>query len=634
MSKKNRNDNSRGAVKSKPQTGWGYWPLLLLAVLTLIAYLPGFNSAFQFDDWSTMLENPDITGFNLKAILCTIHRPLLRLTFALNCLLSPKDLAGNPLPFGFHLINFLLHLANCWLLFLLGKKLLGRFKYGEAAAFLASLCFALHPVNTETVTYITSRSSLLCAFFLLLGLYLYRLYRERGGSGYLIGALAAYPLSFLAKPIGIVLPFLIVLLEWCGQDTLPEEREGSFSWRPSLPFWIILLLGALAIGVSQKSFSGLLTDYTPRSLGVHICSELAVLAVYFRLMVLPVKLNLDYDLPMQSSLFAPLPLIGLLLLAGLIFGVSYFYRRQKVVCFALGFMLVNLLTVTVPILADLIFEHHLYLPLMGFSLLVFTVLGLGWEKYRWNTETVLALLAVLVVLLGAGTFRRNLVWVTEDSLWKDVLAKSPNKSRPHYNYGLPLAKRLHNYRVAIEEFQQAIRLYNPQGSKPGQSDRLLSEYNYNLAAAYYYLAEEAKAPAESAEDLRQSEIYTRESLRLFPDNAKAAANLGNLYMKQNNWREAIPLYLQALELSQQNNYNVWGNLGAAYYLAGDPDKSLDALQRSLEQNPDQPGVYSNLLSMCRAFGRLDKAQAVISASLPRVRNPQLRLQLQQQLQGL
>jgi len=629
MSKRNRNEKNSAA----PRAGvWDSWlPLILIAGLTFLAYFMTFNGAFQFDDWGSIIETPEITGFDLKSILLTVHRPLLRLTFALNYWLGGGNSQTLPSPFGFHLINFLLHLANAYLLFLLGRKLLARFKNGPILALFAALFFALHPVNVETVAYITSRSSLLCGFFLLLGVYFYLLYRERGNTSYLVGSLLMYPLSFLAKPIGIIFPFVILLLEMILPQKGGEESQSRPDWGKTLPFWGLLVLGAVVIWVSQGSLGGMLTDFTKRSIPTHIYSELAVLATYFRLMILPVNLNLDYDYPLYTGLMQWKPLLGLALLLATCGGMVYFYRRQKVLFFALGFMLLNLLTVTAPILADLIFEHHLYLPLMGFALLVFVSLELIREKCKWQFESLAIFAAVVLLLLGQGTFRRSLVWVSEESLWKDVLQKSPAKSRPHYNYGLPLAKRFANYPEAVKEFNKALEL-----AGPSESDQMRAEYNYNLAAAYYYMGEKAeieKNQAQAVQDWAESEKYSRECIRLFAEHPQVYGNLGNVYLKRGKWQEAIPLYLKALDLTKGQNFKVWGNLGAAYYYAGDSAKSIEALQKSLEQNPDQAAVYSNVVSICRAFARPDLAGQILQSNLPRIHDPAVRQQVENMLRN-
>jgi len=419
------------------------------------------------------------------------------------------------------------------------------------------------------VTYVVQRFASLATFFYLLSVVLYikgRLViekREDAGGGLFSGpSLLFYLLSLTSavcamktKEMAFTLPLVIALYEFTF-FTAPLKKR--------LLFLVLILLTLIIVPMSilhsDKPLPEILSDVseqtrvqTQMSRWEYLVTQMRVIVTYIRLIFLPINQNLDYDYPVYHSLFTPSVILSFVFLAAL-FGTALYliYKsRMKVggwrsedrgrslepqtlnlyrlISFGILWFFITLSVESsiIPIV-DVIFEHRLYLPLAGAFIGITTGILIA-AKTLGIERIVIPTLALVTIALSGLTYARNTVWRDDISLWQDVVEKSPNKARPHFELGLAYTSQGWMDR-AIAEFQEAVRL------KPDYA-----EAHINLGVAY---------KSQSHLDRAIAEYQT--ALRLKPDNAEAHNNLGVITL-------ALHTHLKANGIKQlQNTKQLYG----------------------------------------------------------------------------
>jgi tetratricopeptide (TPR) repeat protein len=398
-------------------------PALLLVGAVAVVYLNSFRGVFQFDDYNVIVGNRAVQSW--AAFLADLPggiRPVLKLTYTLN------RTSGLGL-FGFHLGNAALHAANAVLLLHVARGV-GGGSVSVFAATLAALLFAVHPVQTEAVTYISGRSVSLMAFFYLGSLLAWLRGRARGSRFLLhVASPALFLLAALSKETALVLPFALALLE-----AFRGRRRG---WRSALAGQAVhwALLFALALAFLAHSGYGRLLEacFDIRGMRANLYTQLHGVAYLLSRLAMPRSQNIDPDLPVLtewSSALLPEALLLLLLLSA---GV-YAFRKGSVAGFGILWFFLHLVPTNsfIPRL-DVANDRQLYLASWGLFLAVATGMDLLREVGggRW----VAAGAAVLAVTLGGFTISRNEVYRSEIALWEDTARKSPGKARVQNNLG-------------------------------------------------------------------------------------------------------------------------------------------------------------------------------------------------------
>ncbi len=388
------------------------WLSVVLVLAAGLVYANSFPGTFHFDDYPLLLDNPRIVGpsFSYSSFLDQYAgRPLTIWTFYWN-----HRLAGNN-PGGYHWFSVLLHILVVVELFFLIHQL---FKE-RLLAFGCALLFAVHPLQTQAVNYIWSRSVLLMAVFGLGALLLVRRFP--------IAALIGLQLAIWCRTEAVILCLPLILM------------NRLFRRAP-----------VVLAGVNAAAFCYSVIKYAPREmawnhpdlLGYWLFQPLVFLK-YLSLMIWPVGLNVDHDL-------GPLPVWALIGAATLVLGllVQAFRLREKYPVPAVGMLWIAVIlapSLLVPN-ADLLNESRAYLSLAGFTLLV------SWLLVRLPAVRAAAVLPVL--LLVPVTMARNEVWNDDLLLWRDSALKSPTKARPHYNLGVALLRQ-GQYPESEIEFRRA-----------------------------------------------------------------------------------------------------------------------------------------------------------------------------------
>lgn len=384
------------------------FPFWLLAAAAL-AYLSALSAGFQFDDFNVIVDNPAVHSLTAWWNGMPGIRPLLKLSYTLNWIADPD-------PAGFHAVNVLLHLVNIALIWRLTGHLPAT--CGEAGwrtRVVATLLFALHPIQTESVTYVSGRSMTLMASFGLAGLLAWLeaadKFRPRVWQGF---ALLLFAAAILTKEVAVVLPLTLLLFRRDARHVMP------------VLFALLVLATLFTLFGYQRLF-----DETPiRSLGANLWSELNALYYLLGQLFRPHALNIDPELPELTrwSLLSGVQLAGLVVAIA----VAWLNRKRRPwLMFGVFWLLILLLpTHTLIARLDLASERHFYLAALGPYWLAAGMLAR--LPGRWPWRAAVAALALIGMLF---THQRNLDYRDEISLWQQTTSQSPGNARAWNNLG-------------------------------------------------------------------------------------------------------------------------------------------------------------------------------------------------------
>ena len=456
----------------------------LICIAAAIAYAPSFAAPFQFDDEARLLHNVALQEGRLWDALLWLGNSRLvpSLTFVLNYRLGGLD------PTGYHIGNFAVHLLTTLGVFALGLTLCRAPRLRAAwpprrallVAGAAALVFACHPLQTQAVTYIIQRFASLAALFYVWAVVCFLRARlrqvgvEPGTPGPYFLATAALALgAVLSKEHTVSLPAALLLAEWVGFGRPRRWRTVAAGGLAALVFLTVPILWktliwrpptkALSAGDVPLSTRALDSIFKPRHslLGesrpgplTYLTTEATVLPRYLGLVVLPLGLNVDHDVPFAPGVSASV-LAGFAFLAALAALGLWLVPRRPLAAFGILWFFVTLsVESSVLPIDDPMVEHRMYLPMAGLAV------GAGWlfaAAVRLARGAALSAATVIAGVLIALTFARNVVWLSPLTLWLDAVEKSPNKARPHANLGAAYQKadRLSD---AIEQHCRTLEL--------------------------------------------------------------------------------------------------------------------------------------------------------------------------------
>lgn len=521
--------------------------LLVLLVTGCLAYSNTLYVPFILDDFQVIGYNRTLDSVaTFFASISWFDFSYKSRWFALATFAANNSIGGNSVV-GFHIINLLIHLATGITIYYLAQTVISVFNPAlirryVAAPLLASLAFLLHPVHTQAVTYIVQRMTSLATLLYLVTLLLYaktfspcnQLRRCR----YLLYTLAFLSclLAMSTKEISFTLPVALVIFDLCFLTGSHQQRIIRV-----LPFILCLLLMPVYLvgmdaGMDVINRGGGITGTTPLPRMAYLYTECRVLVTYLRLLILPVGQNLDYDYPVYTSLFeTPVAaslafLILLLVLAVYLVRASYNTAGNSAVVQRIcGFSIIwffvghTIESAVVPLL-DVIFEHRLYLPSVWFFIAGAIA---GCELYHRLSAVkpyLIAGSAVLLVLAGSMTYRRNAIWHDRLSLWNDVVKKTPENVRGLTNLG------------------RLLRTTDPAGAIT-LLERAVAR-NPSYFPAHNELAIALSIHGESQSALR----HYLETIRLAPGFAKGWKDAGLFFLQERNYLNAQKFLQKAFEL--------------------------------------------------------------------------------------
>jgi Tfp pilus assembly protein PilF len=559
--------------------------LVLIFSLTSVIYSPSLNGDFVFDDYLTIVENDHVLKYSTfhNFIREKRERIIPFLTFNL----QHKYYGIEPYPY--HLFNLGLHISNAVLVFILMIILTKFFKHAKKYPYLpyiTTLIFAVHPVQTQAVSYITQRFTLFAAFFSLLSIVCYLLtlknidiesviFRKTVRIGFLVFALSFSFFAYLSKENAFILPLMIILFNLFFPLTKTKNR-----FVPIFLYFLVALTAFYLLFFFDKNtdlntFSKItaMNRNTSISRSVYFLSQSKAVIRYFSLSMLPVNQNIDYDysdyLKRDSKTIASCLFIALLL----IFAFRY-KKRFPLFTFGIVFFFTGLLIESsfFPI-DDIIFEHRLYLPSLGVFIIFSNVFCALISRKLWK-KTALVLLFLYISILSYLTFQRNYIWQNEINLWTDSVKKSPYKARPYSNLGAAYLQR-GDVENALENFHKAIKI-----------DPEFVDAYQNIAAIYERQKDYVKA------------IQYYESAANFPSRKQITLKLflAKLYVIQKQPDKAKQLYLDIID-TDPRNAQALNSLGVLAQNEGKKDEAIIYFHESIARSLRYENAYLNLADL-------------------------------------
>ena len=502
-----------------------------------------FVHSLSWDNIKFWFANNTLAGVGLKS---NYYRPFLFFTFAINFAVAGIK------PLFYHLTSNLMHLFNGVLVFWLIRRSFQR----NSLAFLVALFFLVHPLQTEAVTYISGRGDVLVAMFMLLSLVLFQRAERRGKnwkSWEKILSLVFLPLGILSRETGIIFPLLALTFYIGGalskERFWPSVKTGLLKTWPY--FAVVLIYGILRLTV--LNFLNTLNFYLEpnlysENLYVRMLTFLPILWQYLKLLIVPVGLHMERGADIYISFLQwPVWIIGLFIV-----GIGYlpfrFYRKEqqpttnfRVWFLGIFWFFIALAPVSgiTPINA-LMYEHWLYLPMVGFWLIVsfFLVKLFDYLKFKKQLMAYSLLLMVLGAYLsffGYQSIQRNILWGKSTEFYKDILKYEPQSVRISNNLG---------------------NLYFNQGNK------------------------------------EQAEIYYRQAVETGDAFPQPYFNLGSMLQNRGDIFGAIKLYEKAIAINQ-NFFYPYQSLAVIYAQQGNWTKAIENIEKLKVLLPNNPRVFYN-----------------------------------------
>ncbi|QWR76116.1 tetratricopeptide repeat protein [Candidatus Magnetomonas plexicatena] len=559
-----------------------------ILIITLAAYSNTLNVPFQLDDAGNIINNALIKDYrnfiNPFAVGAGTMEYGFKSRFVGYFTLAVNYWILGANVFSYHLFNITVHLFNSILVLILVKLLLKTPYYkdlnrSEYLPFLTAMVFALHPIQTQAVTYIVQRLTSLCALFYLAAVVFYlmaRLCTSKKRVFYYALSIISTVLAMKTKETAFTLPFMLTLIEFSFfTDNFKKKLENLSSFYLTLVIIPLTIFGGSAKTGGALAESLSVVSYDEISRWDYLRTQFPVIVQYLKLLFLPIGQNLDYDFPVFKNFFDVRVMFSFLLLLGIFLFAVYLYKISKSHPIAklagfgiLWFFLALSVESSVIPIADVIFEHRLYLPSVGFFLSV--LIGVLYVTTRLNQRYFIIPAALLTITLAVLTYQRNSVWGNSVTLWQDTALKSPGKARPHNNYGNALFAN-GQIEAALKEYLEAVRL-KPQ----------YYEAWYNLGKAH----EKLKNPV-----LAEKEYV--EAIRLKPDFAEAFNNLAGIYEKRGDKQLAFSYYSKAVTL-KPDFPEALNNIGLMYESNRKLDIAMQHYQRALSIDPSYEATYNNL----------------------------------------
>jgi len=573
---------------------------MTLAILGVLVYGNHLHNPFQFDSVAYIKNNHGL--INPESMLTLnfwisefFSRGLLSVSMAVNTHLDGLR------PFGFHVVNLVFHIFNSILVFCILQKALAQFQNKELAgksnliiAYFSSAIFLVHPLQTESVIYIISRSEILASTFYLLGFLLFQT---------CIQSIRKHNF-FKNVLLSIVILFLVVA-GYSVKQTLATFPLVIFLYYISVcPFdspvikfilkWKWLIITSVLLFLSLL-FNKLLTDETfligpsnPDEMvgrAKYMLSQPSVIVFYYlKKFLFPFNLNIDPDIVVITHWFS----VGFIAGIGSIAFLIYFFLKREnwrfYLFFLAWFFIILSPSSSIVTLHDLAAEHRVYLALPGvIFILIYGLFQLIKRFTKINSIIDTSVLGILILfeitlLLGILSIERNKVWRTELTLWQDSHEKSPQKLRPLINLARAYSVEGNN--------EKAIHYYEESLTKgPG-----VFVPHYNLGELYL-------------KDGRVDEAIIRfqSALQLDPKIPETYAKLGEIYFSQKKWELADVYFKKCIEIDNRFP-QVFKNLGLLhFYHLKNLQESLLYFSRSLALDPNQKeaGEIRKLIALYR-----------------------------------
>ncbi|MBI1824761.1 MAG: tetratricopeptide repeat protein [Planctomycetes bacterium] len=569
----------------------------LLILATLACYANALRTPFMLDDPISTIDDARIQSpwrsiaQNFQPPETTITgRPVVALTFAINYLVGGRD------PLGYHIINILLHIACALLVAAIAEWALSSAAVPEylharctGLAYVLTLVFATHPVQTESITYIVQRTELMWSLFFLVTLYCcIRAWDNRSGLWTVAAGVACW-LGAGCKENMVVAPVLVLLYDWAFvslrlRKSLREHwRQHTVVFSGWLPLAWIVLHGArhstAGWGLSVSSM-----DY--------LRTQMGVILGYVRLVIWPTHLVAARFLTPVGSWVQCWP--QALAVMGMAVGSLLLFLRRPAAGFLALWTLIILAPTSsvVPIVSEMAADRRMYMPMIG--VIWYPI----WGAYRlfldpkvkpftlvWIRYAESGLVLATVLALGSLSYCRNRDYRSERTLWADIAAKQPESVAAVFGYAKALVDD-GDTDAGIDQFERALAL---------SPEHYMTLLHYGQAL-------------KKKERISDAVALLRRAVLANPNYAESQYWLGRVLAQAGNHEEAILHLREAIRLNPEL-VGAFIDLGAVYSMIGETIKAVDLLQKAVALDPRNADVHFNLGALCRAAGRSDDARA-------------------------
>ena len=620
--------------------------ILIILSIAFLSYFNTFTNSFHFDDYTYILKNEGLKEyfqhpFSFSFILSNLnHRSIVFATLFLNHSLDGFNV------FGFHVLNLTVHIITCLLIFLIAKEILSinlflktsdQSKIKLNIPLISALLFAVHPINTQAITYITGRTtSLAVCFYMASFLFFIKGIMQNLPCKILFYALSivflilgfgskiiilTVPVMFIVyylfftplkatffkrffeskfiriiiQTIVITSPFILIFMS--NHLNLKDIHSFMVDWA----FFLIhnMNRGFEFLEILRPFLGKLIQIGSMDNLGIsiYLLTEFKVIVFYYiKMIFFPFNQNIDPDFPVAHGITDAGVALSLGVIVLCLFAGIYFYKKNRLIAFGIFWFFITLLpTSSILPLRDTATEHRLYLPLAGFIMTIPLYLNQFIVRYKKSSFKQLTYFILpvflLIIVFSTLTVKRNFVWKDEKSLWSDAAEKSPRLSRPFTNLGEAYEKKA-AYQKAIDSLKKAISLAPDD------------EYAHNNLGTVYG-------------KLNQFDLAIKEYLHVLEVNDKfteAHYNLGKSYEMKGMLDEAVQEYLKTIR-QQHDFYQAYFNLASIYSKRKSYKEAISTYQEFLEYKPLYPAAYFELGKIYIKTKKTDMAFSYFSKAL-------------------
>ncbi len=644
QSKRGKERETPVVIQPQPNTG-GSWLVLIIVVAGIGVYITGLNGEFIWDDSRCIVRNEAIRHLWPLDARLLARRPVVNISLAINYAV------GELKPLGYHDVNVLIHILAAMTLFGIIRRTLLldllRKTHGHVApwlAFVVSLIWVVHPLQTQSVTYIVQRAESMMGLFYLLTLYcLIRGANARHAWIWFAGSIACCALGMGSKAVMVTAPVVMLLYDraFLSSSFAKALRARWPLYVGLCSTWVVLYLSGVVTGVlRQEAGPGPATvgfackDISPLQ---YLATQPGVILHYLRLSLAPAGLCLDHGWPTAKEIGQVLP--QSILVVSLLAATVWAYLRRP--CF--GFLGVWFFLILAPTssfipIRDVMFEHRMYLSLASVvCVVVFGVYHVLWRVIPQTKASSagatpasrLGLAIVIVVpvvsALAIATVWRNMDYRTAISIWEDTVAKSPHSARSQFNLGCILSN-CDRVPEAIEQFRKAIQLSPNYVSahvylaksfrKLGRLDDAVSGFRVSLqldpvnVEAHFQLGLALAAQGHTEEAASEFE----RTLAIEPDHVEASVNLGVMLGRLGKHQEATVAYKKAIEL-QPGHVDAHYNFARTLAAQKKVDEAIGEYRAAIKSDAGFMRARVNLAILLVDTGKMEEAIAECRAAI-------------------
>jgi Tfp pilus assembly protein PilF len=543
--------------------------IVFLVLIGFSLYLNTLNNPLFWDDYDGILHNlyiqnwaywPKFFTENLIAgagFLSDYWRPMILIVFSTAWHLWQDN------PLGYHLVNIVLHISNAILLFFILKKILKK----DNLAFLIALIFLIHPVQTEAIAYVSGIGDPLSVLFIFLSTTFFIKFLEKIKAKFLIFSTIFFVFALMSKETAIITPFILFLIGLFYFDKQPFKKKIQKILIYLMPLIIIAVI-YFGLRLTVLNFKNTLNLYNEENLftkrlDIRILTFFKTLPFYFNFMFLPLDLHMERQIEIPKSIFDPLVLLGIFIISILVFLLVEYFDKDYVFSFGIIWFFISIFPVSnilIPV-SGLLYEHWLYLPLIGIFLSLLWMFTKLLEKYGLE-KIGLIILIVFLTFLGLRTIMRNFDWRDPVAFYQQIIQHNPKSYRIWNNLGIE-AEKQGKIELAKKAYEQATIL---DPTNPVAFHNLgvvfLRENNFESAESYFKTAIE-KDKKFFYSYLLLAKLYwdnkqldkAKEVLKKYltiGERADVYFVLSQLYKEEKKLDESIKYLSEALRLDPKN----------------------------------------------------------------------------------